>query len=400
MILKGIRIIDATQWAFGPYCAALLCDLGAEVIKVEEPESGDGGRHVAKVRDYSFAKNNPFFEILHRGKKGFAINLKSQKGREILLELVGTADIFITAQRPHSLKKLGIDYETLKISNPRLIYALCGSFGQKGPLADKPAWDGSAFAMSGLTYTMQDKQGVPIPPPQGMGDLASSVTMAYGIMSALFHRERTGEGQKVEVSLFGTMVTVLGALCMQATTRTGMNFPQFDSSKSVNPMLQNYRTKDNRWLLLNMHQTDPYWHSFCETIGLSQYEHDPRFEGHSALCDHSKEATEVIQEVFLKKTLQEWIEILSKTDLVWAPIYKMEEAQDHPQIIENEFVVSYQDREGRKIKTVGSPVKWSGVKLEIEYTAPELGQHTEEILLELGYNWDDIAKLKDDRVIR
>lgn len=339
------------------------------------------------------------FELLNRGKKGFAVNLTTAQGKKVLHKLVEKADVFMTAQRPHSLKKLGIDYESLKAVNPRLVYAVCGAFGEKGPQADKPAWDGAAFARAGLTHIIQDKQGVPTPPPQGMGDLVSSVTMAYGVMLALFHRERTGVGQKVDVSLLGTMVTVMEALCMQITATTGIDFPQFDSSRPTNPLNQAYRTRDGRWLLMNMHHTDAFWHVFCEAIGITEFEHDARFVKHEVLCDHSREAVAVIQNAFLKKDFAEWIETFEKTDMVWSPIQTLKEAQADPQFIENEFVVAYQDAEGRDAKTIGYPVKLSAVKPAATFAAPQLGEHTEEILLGLGYNWDEITELKNANII-
>lgn len=398
MVLKGIRVVDSTRWAFGPYAATCLADMGAEVIKVEDPVSGDGSRYVHKTRELSMAASNPMFDLLNRGKRGFAVSLDKEKGREVFSRLIKTADVFMTAQRPHSLKKLGIDYETLRAINPRLIYAVCGAFGEKGPQADKPAWDGSAFARSGLMHIMQDKQGCPLPPPQGMGDLVASVTMAYGIMTALFHRERTGQGQKVDVSLLGTMVTVMEALCMQITLTTGIDFPQFDSSNPTNPLNHTYRTKNGRWLLLNMHHTDPFWHTFCETVGITEFEHDKRFSKHEALCDHSRDMVAILQEVFAKKQLSEWVKILGKTDMVWAPVQTLQEAHNDPQVVENEFVASGDDLEGLP-RTVGFPLKLSEVHLKSNYAAPQLGQHTEEILLELGFSWKEIEHLKDERVI-
>jgi len=344
------------------------------------------------------AAGNPMFDLLNRGKKGFAVSLDKERGKEVFRRLIKTADVFMTAQRPRSLKKLGIDYDTLRAINPRLIYAVCGAFGEKGPQSDKPAWDGSAFARSGLMHIMQDRQGIPLPPPQGMGDLVASITMAYGIMTALYHRERTGQGQRVDVSLLGTMVTVMEALCMQIALSTGIDFPQFNSAHPTNPLNHTYRTKDGRWLLLNMHHTDPFWHTFCETVGITEFEHDRRFSKHEALCDHSRDMVAILQEVFAKKELSEWVEILGKTDMVWAPVQTLQEAHNDPQVIENEFVASYEHPGGRR-KTVGFPIKLSGVSHQSNHRAPELGQHTEEILLQLGYSWEEIQHLKDERII-
>jgi crotonobetainyl-CoA:carnitine CoA-transferase CaiB-like acyl-CoA transferase len=399
MILKGIRVVDTTRWAFGPFAATCLADMGAEVIKVEDPVSGDGTRYVHKTRDIPMGTSNPLVDLLNRGKKGFAVALDKPKGREVFSRLIKTTDVFMTAQRPHSLKKLGIDYETLREINPRLIYAVCGAFGEKGPQSDKPAWDGSAFARSGLMHIMQDKNTPPPVPPQGMGDLVASVTMAYGIMLALFNRGRTGQGQKVDVSLLGTMVTIMEALCMQITLATGRDFPQFDSSNPTNPLNHTYKTKDGRWLLLNMHHTDPFWHVFCETVGITELEHDKRFSGHEALCDHSHEVVAILQEVFSRKELSEWVIILGKTDMVWAPVQTLQEAYNDPQILENEFVVPYNHPNHGLGKTIGLPIKLSGVTPQIDYRSPQLGQHTEEILLQLGYSWEDIESLKNENVI-
>lgn len=400
MVLQGIKVIDTTRWAFGPFCATCLSDMGADVIKVEDPESGDGVRYVHKTRDLPLGTSNPMVELLNRGKRGLAVRLDKEQGREILYRLIKTADVFMTAQRPRSQKKLGIDYETLRRINPRIIYAVCGAWGEKGPLRDKPAWDGSAFARSGLMYILQDKSGYPPVCPPGMGDLVASISMAYGITMALFHRERTGKGQKVDVSLLGSMITVMEALCLQVSLTTDKDYPQYDSNKPGNPLNFTYRTKDNRWILLNMHHTDKFWHVFCEAVDITQYENDKRFSDHITRCEHSLELKAILDEAFLKKDLAQWVDIFEKTDLVWAPIQTLKEAWNDPQVVENEFVVSYTDPITKKErKTPGAPFKLSEIKPEINFATPELGQHTEEILVELGYSWKEIESLKHEKII-
>ena len=399
--LENIRVVDMTRWAFGPFVGACLADMGAEVIKVEDPVTGDGSRYVHKSRDIPLEDlNNPTFELLNRGKKSITIDMMQEQGREVLYSLVKTADVFITAQLPKSTVKLGIDYETLSGINSRLVYVHCGSWGSKGPLRDAPAFDGSAYARSGLMYITGEKDSPPPNCPMGMGDLVGSVTTAYGIMTALFHRERTGKGQKLEVSLFGTMITVMETLCLQVSLQARQDYPQQSRSSGGTALNNTYKTRDGRWLLLNIHQTDPYWHEFCERVGLTSIENDPRFYNHLARDDHADELRTILDDQFATKDLSDWTALMEGASFPWSPVRTLMELWDDPQALENDYIVSYTHPTRGPQKTVGLPVKLSDVSPDINYQAPELGQNTEEILLELGYNWDDIQKFKEQKIIR
>jgi crotonobetainyl-CoA:carnitine CoA-transferase CaiB-like acyl-CoA transferase len=379
--LEGIRVVDTTRWAFGPFVGASLADMGAEVIKVEDPISGDGSRWVHKSRDVPVeTERNPVFELLNRGKKGIAIDLNKEKGREILYRLVKTADIFLTAQLPKSALKLGINYEKLREINPHLIYAHCGAWGDKGPAREAPAFDGSAFARSGLMHIIGERGGPPTNCPHGMGDLVGSMTMAYGIMLALRYRELTGKGQKVEVSLFGTMITVMEAMSQEISLHANVDYPQYSRTNPTNALSNTYQTKDGRWLFLNMHQTDPYWHRFCQAVGIGKWENDPRFKDS-------------------QRGLSYWVGRLEGTGIPFAPVQTVREVWDDPQVLANEYIVSYKHPTLGRQRTVGFPFRLSDLSLQVNRNVPELGQDTEEILLQLGYSWEEMQGLKQEQVI-
>lgn len=399
--LEGIRVVDTTRWAFGPFIGTCLADMGAEVIKVEDPISGDGSRWVHKSRDIPIeAEHNPMFEFLNRGKKGLAIDLNKEEGKEILYRLVKTADIFLTTQLPKSVLKLGIDYESLSEINPRLIYAYCGAWGSKGPNCEAPAFDGAAFARSGLMHIIGEKGYPPPFCPHGMGDMVSSITMAYGIMLALLQREHTGKGLKVEVSLFGTMITIMEAICLEMCLRADRDYPQQSRTGPTNALSNTYQTRDGRWLFLNMHQTDPYWHDFCQVVGIAQWENDPRFRDHFARCDNVNDLRVILEETFSQKNLSDWVKKLDGMGIPWAPVQTIQEVWKDPQVLANEFIVSYEHPTLGLQRTVGLPLKMSDVSPKINYQTPELGQDTEEVLLDLGYDWEEIQNLKEEKIIR
>jgi crotonobetainyl-CoA:carnitine CoA-transferase CaiB-like acyl-CoA transferase len=398
--LEGVRVVDTTRWAFGPFVSACLADMGAEVIKVEDPISGDGSRWVHKSRDVPVeTERNPVFELLNRGKKGVAIDLNKERGKEILYRMVKTADIFLTAQLPKSALKLGIDYERLREINPRLIYAHCGAWGDKGPAREAPAFDGSAFARSGLMHIIGEKGNPPPNCPHGMGDLVGSMTMAYGIMLALRYRELTGKGQKVEVSLFGTMITVMEAMSQEISLHANVDYPQYSRTSPTNALSNTYQTKDGRWLFLNMHQTDPYWHKFCQAAGIGQWENDPRFKDHFTRCDNVNDLRLILEETFSQRDLSDWVKCLEGTGFPWAPVQTIQEVWDDPQVLANDYIVSYEHPTLGRQRTVGFPVKLSDLSLQINRNVPELGQNTEEILLQLGYSWEEMQGLKQEQVI-
>jgi CoA:oxalate CoA-transferase len=397
--LDGITVIDTTSFAMGPCAAGYLADMGARVIKVEEPFGGDRGRGVRSVRHLSIGRYNWLFEMLNRGKQSLGLNWKSAKGREMLYRLIERADIFITSQKPRSLAQSGLDYETLSKINPRIIYAHCTGWGSRGPYRNVDAFDLIAFARAGLMTIMGEPDSPPVKCIPGAGDEAAGVILAYGILLALFHRERTGEGQKVESSLFGAQISIFGHGSLQSYLANEQE-PNRDSRKHPGNALTNtYRTKDGRWLMLSMMTGDSPWPEFCEAAGITELVDDPRFNSHESRCDNADALRRILDDVFASRTLSEWTKSFEGCEFAWSPCQTIRELTQDPQVIENEHITTFDHPRLGTIKMVGLPVKLSRTPGQTNYPAPEVGQHTEEILLELGYDWQEILSLKDEHII-
>lgn len=398
--MEGVKIIELGHVVVMPSAAAILADWGADVIKVEAPEVGDQARGITRLEGGKFTNGIHYvFEVMNRNKRGITLNLKHEQGREITYELVKKADVFMSNFQPESLTKLGLDYQSLSPLNPRLVYATVSGYGNKGPNKDKPGYDYAAFwANSGIMDKVSDPNGLPRRQRPGIGDNITSMCIAGGISAALFACERTGRGQELSFSLYDTAVWTLQTDIQVALSR-GKELPYGNIKKAVNPLWNAYQTKDGHWLELCMLQSDLFWSRFCHAIGLGHLEHEPRFESFQKREENCEALISMINEVFPSKTLVEWEEILEKNELFSCRVQTVSDVVNDPQAIENDFFMELDHPSGQRIKLVASPVLFNGVRPPIRLPAPELGQHTEEVLLELGYTWDDIVSFKDSGAI-
>lgn len=396
--LEGIKVVETGGWMLAPLAARHLADMGADVIKIENPAGGDPSRGLESIRLQPITALNYVIELDNRNKRSMTIDLRQEKGREILYGLVQKSDVFVTNFQEDVLAKLKVDYDTLNGINPRLIYAIGTGWGLRGPEKHRPSFDISAFASSGLMATLGELNTPPVPSLPGMGDHITAVVMAYGIMVALFHRERTGTGQMVHASLLGSWIEAGGINLQQALT-TEEDVPRRSRKSAVNPLWNHYETKDKNWIQLAMLQSDPYWHDFCEATGLAALEHDSRFSSHSLRVDHSSALISILDQTFSSKDLSEWREQFGKHNIIWGTINSFGEVATSPQVRANKYIAKYKHPSFGDIEAVGIPVELSKTPGQIRTAAPELGQHTEEILLENGYTWDDIERLKEQKVI-
>ena len=398
--MEGVKIIELGHVVAIPSAAAILADWGANVIKVEEPVVGDQARGTIRLEGGSFTNSIHYvFEVMNRNKRGITLNLKSERGKEIMYELVKRSDVFMSNFQARTLARLGIDYQSLSRLNPRLIYATVSGYGNKGPKKDQPGYDYAAFwAYSGIMDKVSDPHGLPRRQRPGIGDNITSMCIVSGISAALFARERTGRGQELSFSLYNTAVWALQSDIQVALSR-GEELPYGNIKKSVNPLWNAYQTKDGRWLELCMLQSDLFWPRFCHVLGLGHLKDDARFESLQKREENCETLITIISEIFFSKTLAEWEEILQKNELFYSPVQTVTEVVNDPQATENDFFIELDHPSGRRIKLLASPVLFNGVRPPIRLTAPELGQHTEEVLLELGYTWDDIVSFKDSGVL-
>jgi len=401
-ILEDLRVVSMGQMVATTAASAWLADMGAEVIKVE-PLSGETFRGTMSAQGTAMTTKlggvdvRYGFQLVNRGKKSLTLDLRKDTGRDIIHQLIQKADVFMSNYKLEALTKLQLDYKTLSQLNPRLIYAFISGYGTAGPDKDMGAYDWVAsWARSGMQYSLSEPERAPVGQRPGFGDTVCAVHSVVGILAALMHREKTGKGQELESSLYHSAVWTL-AFDIQAALAGTPRINQ-DRTKAQNPISNTYRTKDGRWLSLGLFIADPYWSDFCKTIGRPELENDPRFNNMQARTENCEELIRILDEVFGSKTIDEWEGSWKGYGFIYSRIQSPEEVIADPQALANDFFVELHHPAGQ-MKTVASPVKFRQNPASVKSPAPELGQHNEEILLELGYVWEDIAKLKEQGVI-
>ncbi|WP_216893497.1 CaiB/BaiF CoA transferase family protein [Nocardia alni] len=396
----GIRVVELAQWVFVPVAGALLADWGADVIRVERPE-GDPYRRLATQGIGSDSGGvNLSLAMANRGKRSISLDLRTERGRELLDEVLATADVFLTNFRPGALGRLGLDADTLTERYPRLIYARGHGFGVRGPNADKAGYDSSAFwAQGGVAHVLTPpERDHPISQRGAMGDRNGAMALAFGIAAALLGRQRSGRGTVVDVSLLATAMWMLSSDLLAALAG---NRPRAVSGRggAVNPLVGAYRTKDDRHIQLVFLEADRYWAEFCRLIGRDDLRVDPRFLDLATRNAHREACVAELEAEFATRTFAEWKQLLSGLDAPWAPIQAVEELLDDPQVQANQYLGSVELDDGQtSYRLPTGPVQIDERPPALR-RAPEHGEHTEQLLLEMGYSWDDITGLQDAGVI-
>jgi len=393
MPLEGIRVLDWTAWQAGPVASALLADMGAEVIKIEPPE-GEPGRGMLKMYGADLPLNF-YYQSQNRGKKGIVLNLATEKGKKVLYELVKKSDVFVTNFRESVTKRLKVDYNTLKKHNPKLIYCLGSGLGPKGPDADRMFADFAAQARGGLLSITQSEDDVPTFIGAGFADEVGGLLAAYGVLLAIVARERFGIGQRVDASLLGGQIE-MGRLQFQMYFMMGMLPPTSVMKAIRNPLYYVYQDCDGKWFVLAALQADRFWSDFCKVFCIEELEKDEKFCNQICRGQNFDELKPRLFEITRSKPRSYWLERLEKAGIPAAPVNDYADVEKDPQVIANEYVVEIDDSIHGKVKVPGIPVKLSKTPGKVDRLAPELGQHTEEVLMEvLGYTWDDLAKLRE-----
>ncbi len=400
--LDGIRIIDWTIWQQGPVATQMLADLGAEVIKIEERERGDPGRGIAAIAGSATGKGgrNYYFEANNKHKKSIALDLKRPEAREILYRLAAQSDIFVQNFRKGVAARLGLGYPELRARNQRIIYASASGYGPDGPDSGEPSFDYLGQARSGIMNAIGIDGTTPTYIFGGIADQMGAVMLAYGILAALFARERTGIGQEVDASHLGSMMALQG-LNVVARTIMGKEFPHNTRVNAYNPLWNHYQCADGKWISLAMLQPDRYWKDFLKVIGKSELGDDPRFAEIKSRGKNAPELIKIFDAVFATRPRDEWMRVLKAGgDFIYTVVNSVSDLPSDPQVKANEYIVDYQHPVLGQMSLLGMPVKLSATPGEPRGHAPELGEHTETILTEtLGYSWDEVAKLRDANVI-
>lgn len=402
-ILEGLKVLEMGHVVAIPAASAALADWGAQVIKIE-PLTGDMARGIlsyyteeekARLNDPNYI--NWYFQFLNRGKRGIALNLKTVESKEILKKLVLWADIFVTNYEVGTLDKLGADYKTLSEINPRLIYGLLTGYGTVGPDKDERGFDFSAaWARSGLMYMIGEPGSIPSPQRGGMMDRVAGAHIVGGLLAGIYHRDRTGKGQKIELSLYQTGVWTMGEDIQPALI--GYQTSKFERAKARSPLWNTYRTRDNVWFWAAMLQPDPSWGDFCRVLGHQEWENDPRYNSREARFWNREELIRMIDEIIVTKTFKEWEAIFRGTKVIYGKVQSPIEVVNDPQALVNDFFVDLH-HPSSNAKVLATPVQFCQNPAEVRASAPEIGQHTEEILLEHNYTWEDISRFKELGVI-
>jgi crotonobetainyl-CoA:carnitine CoA-transferase CaiB-like acyl-CoA transferase len=397
--LTGVRIVEITMFQQGPIAGTRLADLGAEVIKVE-PREGDPARGFMRLigATVGLKGNNYYFESNNRNKRSIALDLKSAPGKEIFFKLIDKADVFLTNMSIDAPIKIGLGPDDLLKRNPRLIYAHGSGWGRKGPGAGDLSFDYTGIARSGLMMCAGERGTPPSSLLPGMGDEIGGLMLAWGVTAALYAREKTGKGQVVDTSLMGSIIALIG-LILDAPAMLGQEYPRDCRADAGNPMYNHYRCSDDKWIAVAHLQPDRYWPIFSKAMGITNLENDPRFATMEARGANSKELIKILDEMFATKTRDEWLVHLKNSGCICTPIQSLTEVTRDPQAYANRYLLEVDHPVWGPTKEVGFPWDFSETPASWRREAPKLGQHTEEILKEIGYSEEDIRKLKESKVL-
>jgi CoA:oxalate CoA-transferase len=393
--LSGVRVLDLSQWQQGPYATVLLSDMGAEVIKVERPQYGDAGRSALGGPDPHGVA--PDFFAHNRGKRGMTVDLSHPKGREIALKLAEGMDVVVTNFRLGVMEEWGLGYDAFRERNPRIIYAQASGSGPKGPNRERPMFDIVAQAMGGLMSVTGEEGRMPLPVGAFIGDQVGAIVLALGITSALYNRERTGAGQSIDVSLLGTQVALQSFEITHHLFTGEVPKPGGRGHPHTAWLWYTFPAADGHFTMAGVR--DDKWNDFCEIIGDPDLAEDPRFDTYDARAENRDQLVERLDAAFKKRDVAHWAESLGTIDVACGPVRTYDQVVADPQVIENRYIDEMEHPHLGRIRYVNTPIEFSETPVQSRGPQPELGQHTEEVLLELGYDWSEIVSLREEGAI-
>jgi len=391
--LEGIKVLDLSRALAGPYCTMMLADMGAEVIKLEMPGRGDDSRSWGPP----FVEGeSAYFMSINRNKKSITLNMKSDKSTEIIHKLIKQSDVLVENFRPGAMERLGLGYEQVKAMNPRIVYCSISGFGQDGPYRMLPGFDQVLQGMGGLMSITGELGGPPIKVGVAIADISGGMFASNGILVALYNREKTGKGQMVDVSLLDSQVAWL-------TYRAGAYLASGEIPQpmgSGHPVIVPYQAFKAKDVFINIAVgNDQLWERFCKAVVLENVMNDPKFATNAKRVENREEIVKIISDLIVTKDGEEWLKILTDAGVPCGPIYTVDKIFADPQVLHREMVKELDHPKAGKVKVTGIPIKLSDTPGEVETAPPVLGQHTQEVLTELGYSDQDLEKLKQENVI-
>ena len=393
--LDGVRVLEVANYLAVPSAAALMADMGADVIKIEPP-GGEVSRPLTRNRefDYDFPTNY-LFELNNRGKRSVVLNLKQQKSLEAVWRLAERADVFMTNLLPWRMERYRLRYEDLSPRNPGLVYLAFSGYGPEGAEKDRPGFDHTAFwARSGIMSLFSEPGKPPVDLQIGMGDHSSSPLILAGVLAALLAGERSGQGQKVTTSLLNMGLWIIAADVQDALiARRGPR--HYQRTETPYPIYNNYETGDGRWFTLCMDDTDAHWSKVCKAIGREDLSTNPRYGTPEDRSKHSKELVADLDRVFAATTMEDLAPRLNANSVIWGPMQSLLEALDDPQARANGCFTALEHPEHGPYETLDTPIKFSSSEVGARAPAPKAGQHSEEVLLELGYSPQEIVDMNE-----
>lgn len=387
--LDGIRVIDLSEALAGPWCTMLLGDLGADVIKVERPDGGDQSRGWGPP---FVGSESAYFLSANRNKRSITVNIQTPDGQAIMHRLLAGADVFVTnVRRAESLRKVGLDDETLLALNPRLVYCTISGYGRSGPYAGKAGYDLVAQGEAGLMSVTGDTESAPLRFPVPIADITAGLYSALGILAALFVRVRTGRGQVLDMSLLESQASWLSILAGGYFATGERPQPVGNAHPNIVPY-QVFRARDKHFIVAV--GSERLWARFCAVLGIAEtLGADPRYATNPDRLAHRAELVARLQAIFETQQAAYWLERLEAADIPCGPINFVDETLNDPHLLARGFIVALEHSVGT-VKSVGNPIHFSATPVTYRRPPPLLGQHTAEVLAELGYSSEDIARLR------